>query len=172
MHKKLDAIKLLVLDVDGVLTDGGLYVGSEENHDFKRFSIKDGLGLKLAMHAGLEVAIISGHRSEATRRRFSALGVEDVIVGAEDKRRPFADLLEKHGLSPENAAVMGDDLPDIPLLGVAGFAITVPDAPDEVKAVADHVTERHGGHGAVREVVELVLKAQGRWGRVMEHFTS
>lgn len=167
--KSLASIKILVLDVDGILTDGGLYVGTDDA-DFKRFSIKDGMGLKLAMMAGLKVAIISGHSSTATRKRFEGLGVDDVIVGAEDKRQPFQDVLTRHGFTPENALVMGDDLPDIPLLAQAGFSATVPDAPDEVKSHVDHVTGRGGGDGAVREVIELLLKSRGDWDALMRRF--
>jgi len=166
----LDAIRILVLDVDGVLTDGGIFMGTD-GAEFKRFSIKDGLGIKLAMEAGLKVAVISGHASEATKRRFKNLGVEDVVVGAIDKRRPFADLLSKHGLAPSNAAVIGDDLLDIPILIQAGFAATVPDSPDEVRAHVDYVTKRQGGDGAVRELVEHLLKAQGLWEPLLRRLT-
>lgn len=169
MTDALSDIRLLVLDVDGVLTDAGVYIAADGS-DTKRFSIKDGLGIKIAMEAGLGVAIISGHASEATVHRFRGLGVEDVIVGALDKTPPFNELLQRHGLEARQVAAMGDDLPDLPLLRAAGFAATVPDAPVEVRGAADLVTQRHGGEGAVREVIEHILKAQGRWADIVSRF--
>ncbi|NRA95094.1 MAG: HAD-IIIA family hydrolase [Planctomycetes bacterium] len=169
MAKPLSEIRMLVLDVDGVLTDAGVYIAADGS-DTKRFSIKDGFGIKIAMQAGLGVAIISGHASEATVHRFRGLGVEEVIVGATDKTGPFNDLLQRHGLEARQVAAMGDDLPDLPLLRAAGFAATVPDAPEEVRDAADLVTQRRGGDGAVREVIECILKAQNRWNDVVARF--
>jgi len=171
MADSLSDIRMLVLDVDGVLTDAGVYIAADGS-DTKRFSIKDGLGIKIAMRAGLGIAIISGHASEATVHRFRGLGVEDVIVGAMNKAAPFKELLQRRGLEPRQVAAMGDDLPDLPLLRAAGFAATVPDAPIEVRDVADLVTERRGGDGAVREVIEYILKSQGRWADVVARFAQ
>ena len=158
----LTAIRMLVLDVDGVLTDGGIYIGADGT-ELKRFSIHDGLGIKIAIQAGLRISVISGHGSQATVHRFKSLGVDDVVVGVADKTGPFNDLLERHEISAAETAVMGDDLPDVPLLRAAGFSATVPGAPAVVRAAADLVTERRGGDGAVREVIEHILGAQGRW---------
>lgn len=169
MTESLTEIRMLVLDVDGVLTDAGVYIAADGS-DTKRFSIKDGLGIKIAMQAGLGIAVISGHASEATVHRFRGLGVEEVIVGAMDKIAPFNDLLKRRGLEARQVAAMGDDLPDLPLLRAAGFAATVPDAPEEVRNAANLVTERRGGDGAVREVIEYILKAQGRWSDVVAGF--
>lgn len=169
MAHALESIRMLVLDVDGVLTDAGVFIGND-GADMKRFSIKDGFGIKMAMEVGLGVAIISGHASQATVHRFKGLGIEDVVVGTTEKTEPFKELLARHGLEPGQVAVMGDDLPDLPLLRAAGFAATVPDAAPEVRAAAHLVTERRGGDGAVREVVEHILKAQGRWDDVVARF--
>ncbi len=171
MVADLNALRMLVLDVDGVLTDGGIYIAADGN-ELKRFSIHDGLGIKMAIGSGLAVAVISGHGSQATIHRFEGLGVKDVVVGAAQKTAPFEDLLQRHGLRPEQVAVVGDDLPDIPIMRAAGFSATVPAAPEPVKAVAHMVTERQGGHGAVREVIEFILGSQGKWDAAVAALTN
>lgn len=166
MSAKATMIDLLVLDVDGILTDGGVYV-TEDGRISKRFSIFDGMGIKMLLEAGIGVAVVSGHASEATVHRLKGLGVENVQVGVADKGEAFDDLLSARGLSPRRVAAMGDDLPDLPMLQRAGFKVTVPEGHIEVKRIADLVTERRGGHGAVREVAEHLLHAKGLYDTVV-----
>jgi 3-deoxy-D-manno-octulosonate 8-phosphate phosphatase (KDO 8-P phosphatase) len=164
MGDDLDArargIRLLTLDVDGVLTDSRIYV-DDQGREFKAFSALDGLGMKMAMHAGIHVAWITGSRAPVVTHRARQLGVHHVVLGAENKVTPWEKLREELGLPPAACAHVGDDLPDVPLFARCGLGIAVPGAPAAVKARAHHVTERAGGHGAVREVCELLLAAQG-----------
>jgi len=153
-------VELMVLDVDGIFTDGGIYVASDGT-DHKRFHVRDGMGVRLFREAGLRIAIVSGHATETTVRRFSRLGVEDIHIGIEDKGAVLRSLMEKYGLERAQVAAMGDDVMDLPMLNGAGFSITVPDGHGEVKKVADHVTTAAAGHGAVREAVEMILAARG-----------
>jgi 3-deoxy-D-manno-octulosonate 8-phosphate phosphatase (KDO 8-P phosphatase) len=171
MTAGLSAIELLVLDVDGILTDGRLYVGLDGS-ELKAFSIVDGAGLKLLADAGIKAAIISGHASPAADHRFRRLGVTDILVGVEQKGAAFDALLEHHGLGREQTAVMGDDLMDLPLFLRAGFRATVPGAHPEILQLADYVTERPGGRGAVREVVEMILKARGLYDALLARFRA
>jgi 3-deoxy-D-manno-octulosonate 8-phosphate phosphatase (KDO 8-P phosphatase) len=167
----LTTIRLLVLDVDGILTDGTLYVG-DDGHAMKRFSIIDGAGLVYWQRSGLKAALISGHASVAVVERFRGLGIEEVHVGVKDKLAVFLDLLGRLGLGPRDAAVMGDDLMDLGLLRRAGFAATVKTAHEECRRVAHYITQHDAGHGAVREVIELILKAQGRLDAIVESYRS
>ena len=153
-------IRLLVLDVDGVLTDGRLYYGGDEV-ELKAFHIQDGHGLKMLRESGIEVAIITGRTSQAVERRAQNLGVQYVYQGVGDKLAVFEQLLAQLGLSAAAAAGMGDDLPDLPILRRCGLAVTVPEAPALVRSHAHYVTSLHGGSGAVREVCELLMQAQG-----------
>lgn len=154
-------IRLLCLDVDGVLTDGKLHFLSD-GVEAKSFNIRDGLGLKLLMNAGVQTAIITGRRSPAVRARAQELGIPHYFEGVEHKRAVAEQLLAQLALPPQALAAMGDDLPDLPMLRAGGLALTVPDAPEWVKAHAHYVTHRRGGEGAVREVCELILRAQDR----------
>jgi 3-deoxy-D-manno-octulosonate 8-phosphate phosphatase (KDO 8-P phosphatase) len=158
----LAKIRFLVLDVDGILTDGFLYVG-EDGKAMKRFSIIDGAGLVYWQRAGHAIAIVSGHAHEGVVHRFRGLGIEDVHVGVKDKLAAFLDILARRGISPAEVATMGDDLMDLPLLRRSGFAATVSGAHEECLRAAHYVAQRPGGQGAVREVVELILRAQGRF---------
>jgi 3-deoxy-D-manno-octulosonate 8-phosphate phosphatase (KDO 8-P phosphatase) len=160
--RNVAAIRLLVLDVDGILTDGRIYVGPG-GEDLKAFSILDGAGLVLWGRAGHLAAIISGHSSTAAETRFRRLGLQEVHVGVARKRPVLEALLARHGIRREEMAVMGDDLMDLPLFEGAGFVATTPEAHSSVLTRADHVTARRGGRGAVREVIELILHAQGRF---------
>lgn len=152
-------IQLAVFDVDGVLTDGRLYLlpGGQE---MKVFHASDGLGLKRLLAAGIEVALISGRDSLVVGERAAALGIKYVYQGHEDKLPVFQELLAITGIAAANAAFTGDDLPDLPVIHAAGLGIAVANAPDEVKHAAQLVTRRRGGEGAVREICELVLDAQ------------
>ena len=160
LEAKARAIRLLVLDVDGVLTDGRLYF-SPRGEELKCFDVRDGYGLKSVQRAGITVAVISGRRSAAVEARARELGIEHVHQGIEDKRAVFGDLLERLGLEPTAAACVGDDAPDVPLLEAAGLAIAVADAHDCARAAAEYVTRRDGGRGAVREVCDLLVAARG-----------
>lgn len=160
MSRELSSIEMLVLDVDGILTDGGLYVSAEGSMQ-KRFSIYDGAGMKLFLKAGHDIALISGHDFPGTVTRFFALGVREIHVGVSDKAAIFDEMLERRGLSTAQVAAMGDDVMDLPLIRRAGWTATVPDAHPTLRERVDHVTERRGGHGAVREVIEMILEARG-----------
>jgi 3-deoxy-D-manno-octulosonate 8-phosphate phosphatase (KDO 8-P phosphatase) len=155
-------VRLLVLDVDGVLTDGGLYYGPE-GEELKRFDVQDGLAIVEAQRAGLAVAIISGRRSVAVSRRAAELGVAEVHQGVRDKTAVFEALQERSGLAPSDLAVMGDDLPDLPLMRRAGLALAPANAVAEVRRTAHWVSRRPGGGGAVREAIEWLLRARRAW---------
>lgn len=167
----LKRIRLLLLDVDGVLTDGAI-VYNDHGDELKSFNVKDGLGLRLLMDAGIRVGIITGRDSEALRHRCRNLRIEDdlVFTGTRDKRAAFEKVLTHTGLTADSVAYIGDDLPDLPLFQRVGLAVAVADAPPEVTAAADLSTHAAGGHGAVREVCEAILKAQGRWATIVDGF--
>ncbi len=165
----LSGIKLLVLDVDGVMTDGKIYM-SNSGDEFKSFSVRDGSGMKYWQRAGGKLAIISGRPSEAVKRRAAELGVDAVRLHVKDKLPALMEILDEFGLSADQAGVIGDDLMDIPLARVCGFATAVGDAVDELKEIADYVTQSKGGDGCVREVVEYILKATGKWTQIMERY--
>jgi len=155
--------------VDGVLTDGRLYFTSA-GEEMKAFDIQDGLGIKLLQGSGVAVAIITGRCSLMVERRARELGIVHLVQGAEDKLAAFERLLADSGHPADRTACMGDDLPDLPLLRRCGLAITVPDAPQAVRAQAHVVTGRRGGRGAVREACELILAAQGKLDRALEPY--
>jgi 3-deoxy-D-manno-octulosonate 8-phosphate phosphatase (KDO 8-P phosphatase) len=159
------AVRLAIFDVDGVLTDGTLWIGAR-GEAFKAFNILDGHGLKMLQASGVETAILSGRDSEAVLRRADELSIRHVVQGAGDKLAAFEKLLAESGLRAEACAFMGDDLPDLPVLQRCGFAVGVPNAVDEVKAACHYVTRAHGGRGAVRELCDLVLRAQGQLAEV------
>jgi 3-deoxy-D-manno-octulosonate 8-phosphate phosphatase (KDO 8-P phosphatase) len=152
-------IRLLTCDVDGVLTDGRIYL-DDDGREQKAFNALDGVGLKLLMQAGITVAWITGSRAPVVLHRARSLGVERVIQGAEDKLTPWEALLRELGLPPAACAHIGDDLPDVPVLVRCGLAVSVPNAPAAVKAHAHFVTQREGGMGAVRELCEMILAAR------------
>lgn len=162
-------IRCLCLDVDGVLTDGRLYVG-DDGHSLRAFHIHDGLAIKAFQRSGGVVIICTGKRSQAVAHRAAELEIEHIIQGSEDKLADVSPLLERLRLSLAELAVVGDDLPDLRLLERCAWPIAVANAVDEVKAVARYVTRREGGHGAVREAVEYLLGACGRWTDVLEHY--
>jgi 3-deoxy-D-manno-octulosonate 8-phosphate phosphatase (KDO 8-P phosphatase) len=167
----LAAVELLVLDVDGVLTDGGV-VYLDDGRELKRFHVRDGTGLKLWHAAGKRTAVISGRSSPAVERRAKELGIAFVEQGADRKLPALKRVLAAAGLTPGQCVAVGDDLPDLPLLRHCGAAAAVADACPEVRAAAQYVTRAAGGHGAVREVVEWLLGAQGRWAAAVERFRT
>jgi len=157
---RMRPIKLLFLDVDGVLTDGGIWV-DEGGRESVRFDIQDGKGIVRAQRAGLIVAFVTAKQLEATRKRAETLGVKDVWLGVSDKAEVFETLRQRYGLSSEEIAAVGDDLQDLPAMERAGLAVAVANARPEVKEVAHYITRARGGQGAIRELVELILEARG-----------
>ena len=154
-----DRIKLLVLDVDGVLTDGRLWFGAE-GEAFKVFHVRDGAGIKALQAAGVTVAIISGRESPAVARRARELGVQHVRQGAENKAAAFRELIAELGVDPAVTACIVDDTPDLPLMALVALPIAVADAHPSVLSAAQHVTRAAGGHGAVREICDLLIEAR------------
>jgi len=156
---KAEKIKLLILDVDGVLTNGNIWF-ADNGDEQKSFHTQDGLGMKRLQRANIQVAIISGRKSPAVDRRMKELGITQVFQGQENKQAAYESLLETYQLSPEAVAYVGDDLPDMHIMKQVGFRIAVNNAVPEVKAFADWCTTRNGGEGAVREACELILSYQ------------
>jgi 3-deoxy-D-manno-octulosonate 8-phosphate phosphatase (KDO 8-P phosphatase) len=165
----LKDLKLLALDVDGVLTDGGIAVNADGSQCVT-FFVRDGAGIKHLQHAGIAVAFISGRNIPAVAARARELGVEDVVQGSLAKTIPFEQLLMKYRLHDEQAGFIGDDLADVPLLKRAGWSAAPADASVEAKSAAKHVLSAPGGRGAVREAAELILRAKGKWDFVVETF--
>ncbi len=168
-EKDLSKIQLLGIDVDGVLTDGG-FVMNDDGSEAKIFNTLDGHGLRLWRRAGLKVAILSGRPSEPTNRRAEQLGIEYCLTDCYDKLPKLEGILEKENISADCVAFVGDDLPDLPIIRNVGFSAAVANAVDEVKEHADYICKRSGGCGAVREVIEYILKNSGRWDKLMERY--
>lgn len=162
-------LKLLILDVDGVLTDGGIILHSDGTES-KRFHVMDGHRIMMWQRAGFEAALLSGRQTEATTLRGKQLGIERVLQGCKEKLPAFEELLALTGCSPDEVACVGDDLMDIPLVKRAGFGVAVANAADELKQAADYVTSRNGGDGAVAEVIEMILKNTGQWNTLMQRY--
>ncbi|MBW2559886.1 MAG: HAD hydrolase family protein [Deltaproteobacteria bacterium] len=162
LSEKLKKIVLLILDVDGVLTDGKIIIDDLGNES-KNFHVRDGHGLKLLMRGGVDVMLLTGRTSQVVKYRADELGIRDVYQGVKDKGKVLREILGEKGLSGECIAYMGDDVVDIPAFRMVGFSVAVADAPGYVKDQADYVTEKKGGTGAVREICEMILNAQGTW---------
>ncbi len=169
VERRASHIKLLLMDCDGVLTDGRLWL-LEDGGEQKTFDTHDGLGLALFTRAGLKSGIITGRRAQAVERRAKELGVEFVRQGDDEKVAAYEDVLRLAAVDEDEVAFIGDDLTDIPLMRRSELAVAVADASEETRAVAHYVTRAIGGRGAVREVVELILKSQGRWNDLVEHY--
>jgi len=165
----IENLKLLILDVDGVLTDGRLFF-DDEGREYKCFHARDGHGIKLLRQTGVEVAVISGRKSNSVTLRMRGLGVEHVYQGHENKRAAFAEILELLGLRAEQVGYVGDDVLDLPIMRQVGFAVAVADANFAVKRYADWQTEAAGGLGAVREVCDLIMQVQGRFDSVSQAY--
>ena len=165
----LAQIKLLCLDVDGVLTDGGIAI-DDAGHETKRFHVRDGAALRMWARLGYETAVITGRNGMALRHRLRELGVRHVVSGSKEKGAAFEALLGEVGIAAGAVAMIGDDLPDLPILRRCGLPIAVRDAAQEVLDIAKFVTARPGGSGAVREAVEHILKGQGRWTEAVRTF--
>jgi 3-deoxy-D-manno-octulosonate 8-phosphate phosphatase (KDO 8-P phosphatase) len=167
--KKVRSVKLLVLDVDGVLTDGRITY-TDDGRELKSFNVRDGHGIKLLMRAGVECAVITARDSVIVERRCKELGIERLYQGATTKLGVYEELIAACGLDPTETAYVGDDLIDLPVLRRVGFSCAPMDAVAEVKGVVDCVTKALGGGGAVREVVEIILKIQDKWEGVTERY--
>lgn len=158
--KKCSQIRLAIFDVDGVLTDGSLFIG-DDGQEYKAFNSRDGHGMKMLQSSGVEIAIITGRTSEVVRLRMASLGIEHVYQGQLDKRPAFAELQQKLQLIPEQIAYIGDDVVDLPVMCRVGLAIAVQDAHPMVKQHAHWITPSRGGRGAARDVCELLMQGQG-----------
>lgn len=169
MIENAKKIRLLILDVDGVLTTGALYYGSD-GFEMRGFHIHDGMGIKLLQKANINVAIISSKKSAAVERRIQELGILYAYLGHEDKLPAYEDIKQKLNLADHEIAYMGDDLPDLSILRRAGFAITVPNAPEIIKQHVDYITKIKPGKGAVREVCEFILQAQDKLQLVLQSY--
>jgi 3-deoxy-D-manno-octulosonate 8-phosphate phosphatase (KDO 8-P phosphatase) len=169
VRARVEKVKLLVLDVDGVLTDGRLYY-HDDGTELKAFDVRDGHGIKLAQRAGIEVALISGRSAPCVNKRAADLGITEVVQGPKEKVPVFDRLLTEKGLTPKQAAFVGDDLVDLPVMRRAGFAVAVADASEHLFDAAHYVTLAPGGRGAVREVIELILAVQGLWERLVGRY--
>lgn len=169
LSEKLKTIALVVLDVDGVLTDGKIIIDDLGNES-KHFHVRDGHGLKLLMRGGVDVALLTGRTSEVVNHRARDLGITTVCQGAKDKAQVLAEMLADKHISRERVAYVGDDIVDVPAFRIVGFSAAVADAPGYVKAHADYITEKKGGDGAVREICEMILKSQGTWDAVTERY--
>ena len=163
--------RLLIMDVDGVLTDGRI-IQDGHGHELKVFDVKDGHGIVMAHRAKLRTALISGRESETITRRAVELGIELVFQKIWNKLEVYEKILVDTKLTHDEVAYIGDDLIDIPLLRRVGLAVAVADAVDEVKAAVHLITQRPGGQGAVREVIELILRAQDHWDSLIERYTK
>ncbi len=169
IEKAAQTIKLLVLDVDGVMTDGSIYLDAEQEL-FKSFNAKDGMGISCAVRCGLQVAIITGRCSPIIRKRARELGIGAVYENVKEKRSALAELLQKYNLSLNETAYIGDDLNDLPVLTQVGLACAPADAAEEVKQVCNFVAEKNGGCGAVRQITEFILNARGDWDKIVNSY--
>ena len=169
LQEKLKKIKMLVLDVDGVMTDGSIIMDSD-GREMKNFNVRDGHGLVMIQRHGIKVAILTGRTSAVVDHRARDLKITEVYQGALNKRAVFDQMLKKNNLSPEETAFIGDDIVDIPVLKRVGFSAAVADALDVVKKPVDYITANKGGQGAVREICEMLLNAQGYWPEVAARY--
>lgn len=171
LDERCEAIELLLSDVDGVLTDGGVVLDNQ-GIEIKRFHIRDGLGIKLWQRSGHRAGLVTGRSSHIVQLRAAELGVDLVRQGADDKLPIVRDIVAALGLQPAQVAYIGDDLPDLPVVRYVGLGVAVADACAELREAAHLVTRLPGGAGAVRETVETILKAQGRWTEIMRKLGS
>jgi len=168
-RKKAQRIKLLLLDVDGVLTDGGIVI-DRQGQEIKRFDVRDGHEIRLLMRAGLQVGFVTGRFSKAVSHRAEDLGVRIVYQKADNKLEVYEKIKNGTGLRDQEIAYVGDDLVDFPLLRRVGLAFAVRDGSKGMKEMVDYVTEKEGGRGAVRKIIELLIRSQGRWKAVTERY--
>lgn len=164
-------IRLVIFDVDGVLTDGGIILDNKGN-EFKSFNVRDGHGIKMLIRAGVTVAMITGRYSKVVERRARELGIKEVYQRCHDKRIAYRHLIEKYSLDPKEIAYIGDDIVDLPLLKISGFSVSVADADEEAKIASMMITKNKGGRGAVREVCDFILKAKGLWEGIVDGYSQ
>jgi len=160
-HEQLKKVKVMIFDVDGICTNGKLYWSGDEVGFNRQFHTHDGYGLKIMKNAGIHVGIISGGNSVGVQKRFEGLGLDLIYLGNEDKRASFIDLLSKTGCDASEALYMGDEFFDLPVMKMAGFSVTVPNASIEIREAADYVTIRPSGEACVREIIDMVRHVQG-----------
>jgi 3-deoxy-D-manno-octulosonate 8-phosphate phosphatase (KDO 8-P phosphatase) len=168
-------VRLVGLDVDGVLTDGGIYLGAVDGTplEFKRYEIQDGLGIHFLRKAGIRVAIVTGRVSDSVRLRAAELDIEDVAQDSYARKLPaFRRILERHGIADAEAAFVGDDFPDLAVMRIVGLPVAVANAVPEIASIAKLRLTRHGGHGAVREFAEILLRARGEWTSVTDAYVA
>jgi 3-deoxy-D-manno-octulosonate 8-phosphate phosphatase (KDO 8-P phosphatase) len=171
IKSNIAGIKALLLDVDGVMTDGKLHY-SVRGEEIKSFDVKDGLGIQLLLDAKILVGIISGRSSNALEQRIKDLGIQHAYVSSSDKERDLRNFLETTGLRREEVAYIGDDLPDLTAIKMCGFSACPSDACSEVLDAVDHVSSKRGGEGVVREIAELILRSTDRWAPITRRFWS
>lgn len=171
LEARLARVELLLLDVDGVLTDGGVVL-DDHGVETKVFDVTDGHGLKMLQRGGVEVGFVTGRLSRVVEHRARELGIREVHQGSKEKVVVVREILARRALSPDRVAFMGDDIVDLPVMLQVGLAVTVPGAADYVRERAHWVTERPGGHGAVRQVCEAILKARGLWEEITRKYFS
>jgi 3-deoxy-D-manno-octulosonate 8-phosphate phosphatase (KDO 8-P phosphatase) len=169
--EKMRKIRILILDVDGVLTDGRIII-SDDGQETKCFDVRDGHGLKMLKRIGIEVMFLTGRKSKVVEFRARELGVDKIYQGVLDKLAVYREILAERDISSEQVACMGDDIVDLPVLKRAGFSIAVCDSHSEILRAVDLVTKNPGGRGAVREVCEMLIKAQGKWEDLMERYRA
>ncbi len=162
INRRARAVRLLILDVDGVMTDGSIILDNDGN-EYKAFHVRAGHGIRMLMNSGIQVAIITGRGSKVVALRAKELGITEVYQKCKDKRSAFRKLLLKYSIGAGDVAYIGDDIVDLPVMSQVGLPVAVAAAPDEVKAHASLVTKNRGGRGAVREVTDLILRAKGLW---------
>lgn len=170
LEQRLKLVKLAIFDVDGVMTDGRIIYG-DHGDELKHFDVQDGFGMAMLSRAGIRTAMITAKKSRINQRRAKELHVEKLYQNAKDKLKVYERALKKFKVSHEEVCYVGDDLIDLPVLSRVGFAVAVANAVEEVKQKAHYVTERSGGRGAVREVVDLILKTQGKWAGVTQRYS-
>lgn len=166
---RIKGIKILILDVDGVLTDGKIFMDDSGN-ELKGFNVRDGHGIKLVIRGGIEVIFLTGRRSRVVEHRARDLGVKELYQKALNKKEVLDQILKEKKVSPSAVAYIGDDIIDIPVLRIAGFSVAVADAHEEVKKIVDYITKKKGGEGAVREICEILLKVQGIWEGLVDRY--
>lgn len=169
LQDRIKNIKLLLLDIDGVLTDGRIVYDNKGN-ELKFFDVQDGFGVTLMTRAGIDIGIITAKKSRVVAKRAKDLSVKYLYQNTFYKLEAFQKLLAKSKLSPDQICYIGDDLIDVPVLKRVGFAVSVPNAVDEAKEAAHYVTKRYGGRGAVREVCDLIIKTQGKWQDILTRY--
>ena len=169
--ERAQKVKMIILDVDGVLTDGSVSVGAD-GELFKSFNVRDGLGITLAQKHGIKTAIITGRESKMLAYRARELKINAFYQNKKNKLPAYRELQSEYGLTPEQFAYVGDDLFDLAVMRDVGFAATVADATEEAKAVSCFVSDYNGGHGGVRQIIEFILKAQGKWQAIVDHYMN